>query len=152
MQDVGVKEPTVESTPAADGGAGSLSVFSVPGMDCPTEAAMVRTALGKAPEVRAVEIDLKLRQVAVTHSGKPEAVRVKLAGLGFGAELLRVSAVAELAAVPAVDAASEKAVLLVVLVINALMFVVELGAGILAGSTGLLADSLDMLADAQAGG
>lgn len=39
------------------------------------------------------------------------------------------------------------AVLKAVLAINAVMFVVEAGAGILAGSTALLADSLDMLGD-----
>jgi Co/Zn/Cd efflux system component len=39
-------------------------------------------------------------------------------------------------------------VLVVVLVINAVLFVVEAGAGLLAHSTALLADSLDMLGDA----
>src|SRR5882724_862808 len=38
-------------------------------------------------------------------------------------------------------------VLIVVLVINAVLFVVEAGAGLLANSTALLADSLDMLGD-----
>ena len=38
-------------------------------------------------------------------------------------------------------------VLVVVLVINAVLFVVEAGAGLLAHSTALLADSLDMLGD-----
>ena len=40
-----------------------------------------------------------------------------------------------------------KNVLIVVLVINAILFVVEAGAGLLANSTALLADSLDMLGD-----
>lgn len=42
----------------------------------------------------------------------------------------------------------ERAVLRVLLAINATMFVVEIVAGWLAESTGLIADSLDMLADA----
>jgi len=42
----------------------------------------------------------------------------------------------------------QKGVLQLVLAINAIMFVVECGAGILAHSTALLADSLDMLGDA----
>lgn len=42
----------------------------------------------------------------------------------------------------------QKNVLLIVLVINAVMFVVEFIFGILSGSTALLADSLDMLGDA----
>src|SRR5690349_8338575 len=40
-----------------------------------------------------------------------------------------------------------KRVLIGVLVINAVLFVVESGAGLLANSTALLADSLDMLGD-----
>ena len=42
----------------------------------------------------------------------------------------------------------ERRTLWVVLAINAAMFVVELALGMRAGSTGLIADSLDMLADA----
>jgi len=42
----------------------------------------------------------------------------------------------------------ERRVLGRLLAINAVMFVVELGVGVLAESTGLIADSLDMLADA----
>ena len=42
----------------------------------------------------------------------------------------------------------QRRVLLVVLVVNATLFGVEMVAGILAGSTALLADSLDMLGDA----
>jgi Co/Zn/Cd efflux system component len=44
--------------------------------------------------------------------------------------------------------AEQRRVLLVVLAINALMFVAEFGAGIVAGSTALMADALDMLGDA----
>ncbi|MDB5670393.1 MAG: cation transporter, partial [Alphaproteobacteria bacterium] len=39
-------------------------------------------------------------------------------------------------------------VLIVVLLLNALMFVVEFGAGLLAQSASLMADSIDMLGDA----
>ena len=45
-------------------------------------------------------------------------------------------------------AALERRTLWTVLLINAAMFVVELAFGLRAGSTGLIADSLDMLADA----
>ena len=44
--------------------------------------------------------------------------------------------------------AREKRVLVIVLLINAGMFVAEFGAGLISHSTALLADSLDMLADA----
>jgi cation diffusion facilitator family transporter len=44
----------------------------------------------------------------------------------------------------------QSATLKLVLAINAMMFVVEIGAGLLAGSAALLADSLDMLGDTLA--
>ena len=43
---------------------------------------------------------------------------------------------------------NHKKVLLFVLIINASLFGIELGAGFLANSTALIADSLDMLGDA----
>ncbi|UCC56030.1 MAG: cation transporter [Gammaproteobacteria bacterium] len=49
---------------------------------------------------------------------------------------------------PATATAGERHILVVVLLINAVMFAAEFSAGLLAGSTALLADSLDMLADA----
>jgi len=48
--------------------------------------------------------------------------------------------------------AGERRVLRIALGLNATMFMVELGAGLVAGSVGLVADSLDMLADALAYG
>jgi len=47
-----------------------------------------------------------------------------------------------------VTSSKEKRVLIIALILNAGMFVAEFGAGILSHSTALLADSLDMLADA----
>jgi cation diffusion facilitator family transporter len=44
--------------------------------------------------------------------------------------------------------AGQRRVLLIVLAINTVMFFVEFGAGILAGSTALMADATDMLGDA----
>lgn len=45
--------------------------------------------------------------------------------------------------------ADQRRVLVTVLVINAVMFVLEFGAGVLAGSTALMADATDMLGDAM---
>ena len=44
--------------------------------------------------------------------------------------------------------ADQRRVLIIVLLINAVMFVVEFGAGLVAGSTALMADATDMLGDA----
>lgn len=45
--------------------------------------------------------------------------------------------------------ASQKRILLTLLIINGIMFVAEIIVGVLAESTGVIADSLDMLADAM---
>ncbi len=45
--------------------------------------------------------------------------------------------------------ADQRRVLIIVLVINTIMFVLEFGAGIVAGSTALMADAADMLGDAM---
>tara|TARA_R110002096_G_scaffold349151_3_gene542266 strand:+ start:1088 stop:1690 length:603 start_codon:yes stop_codon:yes gene_type:complete len=47
-----------------------------------------------------------------------------------------------------IESKAQRKVLLILLAINATMFVVELSIGFIAESTGLIADSLDMLADA----
>ena len=44
--------------------------------------------------------------------------------------------------------ADQRRVLIIVLIINAVMFVAEFGAGLVAGSTALMADAADMLGDA----
>lgn len=44
--------------------------------------------------------------------------------------------------------ADQRRVLVIVLILNALMFVTEFGAGLIAGSAALMADSVDMLGDA----
>jgi Co/Zn/Cd efflux system component len=53
----------------------------------------------------------------------------------------------ECCAAPVVVASGQRRVLTIVLAVNAVMFLVELAAGLLAGSSALLADSVDMLGD-----
>lgn len=49
-----------------------------------------------------------------------------------------------------IETAGQRRVLHIALALNALMFVVEVTAGVIGNSTGLIADGLDMLADASA--
>lgn len=51
---------------------------------------------------------------------------------------------------PEADTTEQRRVLVIALALNAVMFVVELVGGLLGESSGLIADSLDMLADASA--
>jgi Co/Zn/Cd efflux system component len=127
-------------------------------MDCPAEESLVRAALDGAEDVRRLEFDLPGRSLVVWHAGEPAAVLARLARLDLGArpvesaeveETARWEAEARTAREGEAQPGEEEArTLWTVLAINAFMFVAELVAGWLAQSTGLLADSLDMLADA----
>ena len=129
--------------------ARTRSVFRIPGMDCPSEEQMIRMRLADAP-VAALKFDLAGRRLTVDHDGDAAQILARLVPLGYGAELAesRVLAAGEAQAAAPADDAAEARVLWILLAINALMFVVELGAGLWARSAGLIADAMDMFADA----
>lgn len=123
------------------------SVFEVPKMDCAAEERMVRMALDGDATVRHLEFDLQDRRVTIVHASAPETILARLAPLGLGARLLGSQATQADAPVASDDPA-EAGTLRLLLAINAAMFVIELTAGWIAQSAGLIADSLDMFADA----
>ena len=129
-----------------------VSVYAVPKMDCPSEERMIRLALNGVEGIRALSFDLSNRRLKVVHDGEAEPITAKLATLGLGASL-QETVIADpetikAAESSAVSATQESGTLRVLLGINAIMFVVEMTAGLIAQSTGLIADSLDMFADA----
>lgn len=73
--------------------------------------------------------------------------------LAFATRVRHVHAMGDCGCKPnAAEMANERRVLWIALALNAAMFVVEVTAGLFGQSTGLLADGLDMLADASAYG
>jgi Co/Zn/Cd efflux system component len=128
------------------------SVFHIPKMDCPTEEQLVRMALEGVDGIRELTFDLPGRTLSVWHEGEAGPITAKLDPLSLGARLAETAVAAE---PPPADASvtgsdqAEARTLWILLAINAVMFVVELVAGWVAESTGLIADSLDMLADAS---
>ena len=122
------------------------SRFVVPKMDCPSEERMIRLVLEPLDDVEGMRFDLEQRTLTVVHRGPAQAVLARLEPLGFGARLEQSGAAS--GSLPSEDPVAEGRVLRQLLVINGTMFVLELGLGIYAQSTGLIADSLDMLADA----
>ncbi|MFP2956506.1 cation transporter [Myxococcus sp. 1LA] len=105
------------------------------------------------PMVRALAFNLPERRLTVWHArGTASAVAGRLEPLGLGAQLVEThggAAAEEGMPEAGEDAGTEARTLWVLLAINGIMFVAELVAGWLVQSTGLLADSLDMLADAM---
>ena len=122
--------------------------LAVPKMDCPSEERMIRMALDGLPEIVDLQFDLGQRKLTMLHTGDPGPLVAKLEPLGLGARLESTGA-AKPGELPALqERKSEAGVLRVLLAINAAMFVVEFVAGWSAESSGLIADSLDMMADA----
>ncbi len=137
---------------SSDTPRGSVSTYVVPKMDCPSEERMVRLALNGIDQIRALSFDLSNRRLKVVHDGAVEPISAKLATLGLGASLQETVAAdpetIKAAENSKISATQESGVLRLLLGINALMFVVEMTAGMIAQSAGLIADSLDMFADA----
>ena len=146
---------------SAEGNAGSeaseasgnwISVYTVPKMDCPSEERMIRLALNGFEDIRGLSFDLSDRRLKVVHDGEAEPITAKLATLGLGASLQETAAAdpESIKAVgdTAISAEQESGTLRWLLGINAVLFVVEMTAGLIAHSTGLIAESLDNFADA----
>ncbi|MBA9077549.1 cation transporter [Rufibacter quisquiliarum] len=123
------------------------STFHVAQMDCAAEEQMVRMKLDGHPSVKLLEFDLPKRELTVWHTSEVAPITKDLSSLGLGARLLHTELSAE-PTPPAPVPEGEQKLLWLVLSINAAFFVIEMTAGFLAHSMGLMADSLDMLADA----
>lgn len=123
------------------------TTFYIEKMDCSAEEQMVRMRLADLVGIQYLEFNLPERTLTVYHVDSRGEIGSALVGLGLGMEETEheegASLPAEIRNQPA-----EKRPLVAALVINAVLFAGELVAGLLAGSMGLVADSLDMLADA----
>lgn len=115
-------------------------------MDCPGEEQMIRMKLHPLAGVKQLEFDLSGRLVSVYHEGEVESVTQTLASLQLNSTLLKTEDVS--VPVTTHDEGDEKKLLKAVLAINFGFFLLEVITGFIAHSMGLVADSLDMLADA----
>lgn len=114
---------------------------------------MIRLALEGVEGLRSLSFDLPGRQLQAVHEGAADPLTARLLPLGLGATLQSTVPVTSEEARESLREsgeanAREANTLKVLLAINGIMFVIELVMGWIAQSTGLLADSLDMLADA----
>ena len=120
----------------------TVTLFKVKEMDCPSEENIIRMKLAElGDDIASLDFDLRKRTLAVTHS---ESAAARLADAGAQKIETRDAD----AAVGAADDTSQRRVLHRVLLVNAVFFALEMAIGLLSRSMGLVADSLDMLADA----
>ena len=129
-----------------------LTRFSVPKMDCPSEERLIRLALDGHPDVLSIRCYLDAQEVHIGHHGPVADVAARLETLALGARpvetLWQAGADAGSPGSAGAQDAAERRVLVWVLGINLAMFLIESVAGLFAQSSGLMADALDMLADA----
>lgn len=123
----------------------TASKFAVPKMDCPSEERLIRFALETHLSIHHLHFDLSARTLVVVHDGSADQVMGILTPLHLGA---RLESSDDAVSTDHETSKDERGVLRVLLAINAGMFVMELGFGFAAQSTGLVADAVDMLADA----
>lgn len=126
--------------------AAMISRFHVAGMDCAAEEQIVRMRLDELGSINRIAVDLDTRHVTVDHDHPTIAeITSALQALGLGARHITDGAsIAE-----PVDTARERSALIFAFVINAAFFVSELTIGLISASMGLIADALDMGADAS---
>lgn len=125
------------------------STFTIKKLDCPCEEALIRTQLQDIKGILKQEYDLENRSLTIYHEGEPSLIAGRIDELRLGSQLVESLSV-EPDALGLTHSGEEqnRKVLLLVLAINFALFVVEVVVGYFAGSMALVADSLDMLADA----
>ena len=123
----------------------TVSRFRVDRMDCTAEEQLVRMRLADLDGIESVIVDLGRREVTVEHGLDTAVVDSALQTLDLATTHLADGGEGAVPAAPG----RERTALVVALVINAAFFVGELVVGLVSRSMGLVADALDMGADAS---
>jgi Co/Zn/Cd efflux system component len=113
-------------------------------MDCPSEERLIRMKLEGISAIQDLEFNIPERKLIVVHTESPE-IENSLKSLGLGSELKEQSAI-DWHKSASNDVQTR--LLWIILIINFGFFLIEITAGLLSNSMGIVADSLDMLADA----
>lgn len=120
--------------------------FKIAKMDCPSEEQMVRMKLDGLANIRSLDFNIPNRQLTVYHTASYDQILERLNSLQFGTSLIN-SVPADSTFLLDANTRQERKLLWQVLAINFFFFGLEFLSGFMANSMGLVADSLDMLAD-----
>ena len=120
------------------------STFIVSQMDCPSEEQMIRMKLESYEQIKYLDFDIPNRKLEVYHREGIEVIHSSISELKLGDKFIG----SEEAEVPVMEnETKQKNILWWVLIINFGFFLIEMITGWISSSMGLIADSLDMLAD-----
>ena len=123
------------------------SIYHISKMDCPSEESLIRMKLDDDAGIHNLEFDIENRSLIVFHASENSEITKKLESLNLGANLIKTEKTAEFDLITE-STRSQTKLLRTVLLINFSFFVIEITTGFVSGSMGLVADSLDNLADA----
>jgi Co/Zn/Cd efflux system component len=122
------------------------TTFKISKMDCPSEEQMIRMKLADLKNISLLDFDIPNRQLTVFHSENYDQIFQRLNDLKFDTSVLD-SISADNHEITTDQTKRERNLLWQVLAINFFFFALELTTGFISNSMGLVADSLDMLAD-----
>ena len=114
-------------------------------MDCPAEEQMIRAKLEGMDHIQSLKFDIPGRILEIYHTDSYKGFLTALESLQLDTKLISTEGVESLDVEE--DQHLQRYVLWQVLVINFFFFALEIISGFIAGSMGLVADSLDMFAD-----
>ena len=114
-------------------------------MDCPSEERMIRMKLEGLSGIQSLQFDIPGRKLEVHHTDNKDHILAALNSLNLDTKLVS-SGLTDTVNIKD-NNHQERRVLWQVLIINFFFFTLEILTGFIAGSMGLVADSLDMLAD-----
>jgi Co/Zn/Cd efflux system component len=120
-------------------------IFKISKMDCPSEEQLIRMKLDGMSNIQVIKFDIPNRQLTIYHDGDLEPIDKAISELNLNSTLISKEQ-AELP-VNVSNQTKEKKLLWTVLLINFFLFGLEITTGFISHSMGLVADSLDMLAD-----
>ena len=115
-------------------------------MDCPSEIQQIKSLFTNPDQVHQMNFDLSGRTVTFYHFIETSHIIDKLAEMNLNGTLVNSQVISQ-SEVQKKDTDLETKTLKILLAINFGMFLFEIVFGAISESTGLIADSLDMLAD-----
>ena len=125
------------------------TTYKIQKMDCASEENIVRMKLEGMEGIKALQFDMAQRKLDVLHEGKAEPITKAIDSLNFNSTLIKSDKIDDEEELLMVDSnAQERKLLSQVLAINFFFFALEIITGFISSSMGLVADSLDMFADA----
>lgn len=121
------------------------TIFKIQKMDCPSEEQMVKMKLQGFEFIIKLEFDIPNRVLEVYHNGQRDQILSALESLNLNTSLISTEEAEGHTEIE--GEGKERKLLWTVLIINVSFFAIEIVSGFIANSMGLVADSLDMLAD-----